>query len=304
MIISIKKWIKKHVILYRILSSMHSTYSKLMVPIRVLNNFRRVKKYYYNTSDNLILEAIRALEKNRRSMIPFDFIQKYQNLDYKIFNEFAEYPSISILGNQVYFPKETTTIQIFEAVKTHFIEQDPESPHRYINNKAKIKGHSAVLIGASDGLFALELFDSFQHIFLFESDPKWIEPLKKTFEHCYQKITIVNKFVSDKTSGKEIRLDDYFKDYIYPIDFLQSDVEGTACLVLKGAESILHNNVLKLAIACYHNSTESFEIQKILINSGFKISFSKKFVYMWMHNLKEPYFRNGVLYAQKDQETN
>jgi hypothetical protein len=162
-----------------------------------------------------------------------------------------------------------------------------------------LKGHTAILIGASDGLFAFEIIDVFEHIFLFEADPNWIEPLNRTFENYKHKITVINKFVSDKTTEKEITLDTYFHNYSNTIDFLQADVEGVACSVLKGAEHILDNNKMKMAIACYHHSTESSEIQKSLNNSGFQISFSKKFVYMWMQKLKEPYFRYGVLYAEK-----
>lgn len=300
MLTSIKKRIKKNIVLYKILSFIHINYVNcLIVPLRALNNFRRVKSYYFNTSDELIKEVLRVLNIDYHRMIPFDFVQKYQNQNYKIFNEGVGYPGILIDGHQIYFPQKTKNTQIFDAVKTHFVEQDPESPHKYIYDKSKVQGHTAILIGASDGLFALEIIDSFQHIFLFESDPNWIEPLKKTFESYQQKITIVNKFVSDKTSDKEITLDTYFYDYNNSIDFLQADVEGAACMILNGAMRILKDNQIELAIACYHTSIESSEIQNILINLNFKISFSKKFVYMWMHDLKEPYFRNGVLYAEK-----
>jgi hypothetical protein len=302
MIVRLKTILKRNNAIYRILQYLHENYVIYIVyPLRASNNLKHLKKHYLNTSDELIKEAIRVLNNNSHLMIPFDYIQKYVDPHYKIFSESYGHTGISIDGHKIYFPQKTKKRQIIEAVKNHCVEQDPESPHNYLLDKSKIHGHTAILIGASDGLFALEIVDSFQHIFLFESDPNWIEPLRKTFEPYQQKVTIVNTFISDKTSDKEMTLDGFFNGYKHSVDFLQADVEGAACAVLKGGEGILRDNQMKIALACYHTYAESSEIQNILVNSGFSISFSKKFVYMWMHDLKEPYFRNGVLYAEKVQ---
>jgi hypothetical protein len=111
----------------------------------------------------------------------------------------------------------------------------------------------------------------------------------------------VNKFVADKISEGQINLDTYFYDYKYSIDFLQADIEGAACLLLKGAEKILKENKITIALACYHTHSESRDLQKTLENLGYQTWFSNNFVFMWMQKLKEPYIRKGVLYGEKIQ---
>jgi len=98
-----------------------------------------------------------------------------------------------------------------------------------------------------------------------------------------------------------MRLDDIFKNYIHSIDFLQADVEGAACVLLKGAKNILTTFSPKLAIACYHTHKESDEISEILAELKYEIFFSQKFVYLWMQRLKAPFFRSGVLFAVKNK---
>jgi hypothetical protein len=296
----IKNEIKKILILYKVYSILKSIYySVLLFPIRASINYRRFQKYYFNTQDELIKEAIPILGRHNRIMIPFNFTEKYWSRKYSQLYSNNYFPTIEVDGHKVYFPRKTSKKQVLEEVRNNFIEQDPESPHRYISDKWKIHGHTAVLIGASDGLFALEIINSFQHIFLFESDKEWIAPLKKTFEMYKEKITIVNSFVSDKIVDEQVTLDGFFENYKNPIDFLQADVEGNAYLLLKGAEKILTENSMKIALACYHTNSESTDLKTFLEKLGYGISFSNKFVFMWMQNLIEPYVRKGVIYGEK-----
>lgn len=283
---------------YHYLNKLYTIY--FVYSLNSFINYEKISRYYLGTSDTIVAEAIRALSKNKRMMIPFEYTKKIKNQKYEIFNLASDYPGVLINGKQIYFPINTKKKQIAEAMQVHFIEQDPESPHRYILDKSKISGHTAILIGASDGIFALEIMDYYKHIFLFESDINWIEPLTRTLEQYKNKITIVNKYVSDKLSDTETTLDSYFYDYKYSIDFLQADVEGAAYELLKGGREILEKNNIKLAIACYHYHNEAELIGEILQVMGYKVTFSKRFVYMWMQKLKEPYFRKGILFGDKD----
>jgi hypothetical protein len=273
----------------------------ILYPIRSRINLKNLIKYYgTNNSNQDINEAINLLNKKNCLMIPFNYVSKYENLHFEINFDSEYYPFIVVNNNEVYFPKGTSAKDLLGSVKTHFIEQDIESPHRYVAPYTIMNGHTAVLVGASDGLLALDLMDIFEHIFLIEADENWIIPLKKTFKkHLEKKITIIQAFATDINDGSSKRLDDIFKDYIYPIDFLQADVEGAACVLLKGAKNLLTTFSPKLAIACYHTHEESDEISVILGSLNYKISFSQKFVYMWMQRLKVPFLRNAVLYAVK-----
>jgi hypothetical protein len=180
------------------------------------------------------------------------------------------------------------------------MEQDSESPHNYISENHNIHGHTAVLIGASDGIFALEIMDSFTHIFLFECDPLWLTPVTLTLEPYKDKCTVVNKFVSSKDEEDNITLDTFYDQYQFPIDFMQHDVEGNSVSILKGSSNILVKNNMHLSIACYHTASEAQEVEDLLIEKGYSCSYSKKFVLLWMQKLEKPYIRKGVIYASKE----
>jgi hypothetical protein len=296
MITNIKNRIRNVKYLNTILYFLHKLYViNIVYKIRAYRNFSNLKEYYSNNSNEKIIEAIQELKKNKKLMIPFRYIKKYDKLAFDVID--SEYPSLKINNNIVYFPTNTNRRDILGAVKTHFIEQDVESPHKYFIDKTEIQGHTAILVGASDGLLALDIIDSFKHIFLIESDNNWIEPLRKTFAPYKEKITIINTYASDLTTDKEKKLDDLFANYEYSIDFLQADVEGAAIKLLKGTEIILNRYRPKLAIACYHSHDEAMEIEDLIKILNYKISYSQKFVYLWMQDLKPPYLRKGVLYA-------
>ena len=245
MLHTIKTVLRQNKSLFRVLSFLNKIIViHILYPFRAKSNFKNLKKYYtLNNSNEFINEAIRVLSTNNRLMIPFKFIEKYDNINYEISIDVAGYPSININNHLIYFPKHTKKQDIIGAVKTHFIEQDEESPHKYITDQTK--GHTAILVGASDGLLALDLLNSFEHIYLIESDINWIEPLTKTFNSYKEKITIINSYASDTTMGDQKKLDDIFKDYKYPIDFLQADVEGAACMLLNGAKNTIQQHLPK-----------------------------------------------------------
>lgn len=62
------------------------------------------------------------------------------------------------------------------------MEQDEQSPHRYITERFSVeKGEVGIDIGAAEGIFALQVIDSVEHIYLIEADADWCEALKATF---------------------------------------------------------------------------------------------------------------------------
>lgn len=300
MLKKIKSILHRNQLLYNLLFNLYKTIVLLFLyPYRAKKNFSKFKKYYFNNSTESISEAIKMLNTNNKLMIPFKFINKYDKINYEIIHDDFGYPAVKINNNLIFFPKETTNKDILGSVKTHFIEQDEESPHKYFIDKSQLFGHTAILVGASDGLLALDLIDSFKHIYLIESDKNWIEPLKKTFCLFKEKITILNIYASDISTGNQKKLDDIFKSYEHSIDFLQADVEGAAGILLKGAENMLYDHMPKIAIACYHTHNEASDIKNILEKFNYKTSFSQKFVYNWNHYLQEPFIRKGVIYADK-----
>ena len=90
-----------------------------------------------DNSNEKIIEAIQELKKNKKLMIPFRYIKKYDKLAFDVID--SEYPSLKINNNIVYFPTNTNRRDILGAVKTHFIEQDVESPINILLIKLKYK---------------------------------------------------------------------------------------------------------------------------------------------------------------------
>jgi hypothetical protein len=271
----------------------------ILYPIRKIRNKFLFQQFYNGSTDEVIKEASEFIEKYGFEMIPFNFTLKYRT-SIKVFNDHSSgYPYVIIDGHKVFFPK-TSNDNIIKAVKDALMEQDNESPHNYISENHNVHGHTAVLIGASDGIFALEIMDSFKHIFLFECDPLWLTPVTLTLEPYKDKCTVVNKFVSSKDEKDNITLDTFYDQYQFPIDFMQHDVEGNSLSILKGSSNILVKNNIHLSIACYHTASEAQEVEDLLIEMGYSCSYSKKFVLLWMQKLEKPYIRKGVIYASKE----
>jgi hypothetical protein len=291
--------IKRMTIIYNFIKYLYSLYGKVITPIRKRKNFHLFKKYYLNSSNQEIKESIEFMKQNGIAMIPFYFTLKY-NKKYEVFSDDPSgYPYALVNTNKIFFPKKNSKEEINKAIQIALMEQDPESPHKYISNNIRVSGHTALLIGGSEGMFALEIVNSFEHIFFFECNKEWISPVSLTLKNYEKKITIVNKFVSESKNGDQINLDDFFRDYSYPIDFMQNDVEGNAISILKGSKQILKKNNVNLAIACYHSNYESTELSEFLSNEGYNCSFSDKFVFAWGQKLQKPYTRKAVLYAKK-----
>ena len=80
---------------------------------------------------------------------------------------------------------------------------------------------------------------------------------------------------------------------------MQQDVEGNSLSILKGSRQILTKNNIYITIACYHTRNEANDLKVIFESVKYSCSYSQKFVFMWMKNLKKPYIRKAVLYAKK-----
>jgi hypothetical protein len=107
-------------------------------------------------------------------MIPYEFRNKCEDQKIVVLHDGKSNHSFVILGDKkVYFPKGFSPVEIREAVKNALIEQHDKSPHRYLTDQFNIDhGDTAILVGASDGIFCLSIIDKASKIYLFESDMK------------------------------------------------------------------------------------------------------------------------------------
>ena len=72
----------------------------------------------------------------------------------------------------------------------------------------------------------MEIIEEAKHVYLFEQDEQWLEAIRATFEPWQDKVTIVQKYVSDHNSSREQTLDDFFNNQTNEHLFLKMDIEG------------------------------------------------------------------------------
>ena len=80
--------------------------------------------------------------------------------------------------------------------------------------------------GCAEGYSSLEIIEEAKHVYLFEQDEQWLEAIRATFEPWQDKVTIVQKYVSDHNSSREQTLDDFFNNQTNEHLFLKMDIEG------------------------------------------------------------------------------
>ncbi len=265
-----------------------------------------IRNYYRRTNDEEIKKITSFLIENEVQMIPYEFTKKYQAGDVTVYTDRAsEYPYAIVDNNKVFFPKEFNSEEIRTRVALALMEQDNDSPHKYLSDTINIEpGDTAVLIGASDGIFCLSIIEKTKKVYLFEPDKKWSMPLKLTLGKYIDKVEIIDKYISDMDDDENITLDNFFKSKKESVNFIQADIEGSEKKLLFGGKNLLNqSNRLKLSICAYHKDSDFTELSNLLISAGFNISSSSGYMIMWMQiPCRAPYLRKGVIYASKQLE--
>ncbi len=247
--------------------------------------------------------VLNYLRKNSIAIFPYDFQDEYQAQDIEVFDD-REKGMCYVLqdGKRLYFKKRWGKQKIRNLYNLLSKEQDIRSPHRYLTEQFRFEdGEVLVDVGAAEGNFALSVVEKASKIVLFETDKAWIEPLQATFEPWKDKVTIVQKFVSDVTNATNTTLDDYLS-----LDgsgvFLKIDVEGAESRLLEGAKRILgQQDRVKAAVCTYHKQNDEKEFTELLSNYSFQVSPSDGFMLFYFDKkIKAPYFRRGLIRAVRN----
>lgn len=298
----IKNYIKsKFPRLYTLLGKTKALHVSRLIEEQKKNLPVILKNYFKGTKDSEILQILAFLENNPLQMFPYEFTKKYSSESMKVFeNHVSGYPYAMIQNSKVFFPKSFSPEDIKVAVKEAILEQDVESPHRYLNGTVNLQGDDvAALAGASDGAFCLDIIEKVKKVYLFEPDPMWHEPLNLTLDKWRGKFEIVPKFVSDSNDNQSVTLDSFFaRERDYPT-FIQADIEGCETRLLTGAKKLLEaGRRMRFSICSYHQPEDFEEISEILARNGFHVQPSRGYMLMWMQApLPKPYLRRGVVYA-------
>jgi len=282
------------------------------VRLRIYNrrakiNNERIKNdvlsYYKKnpTTDSEIIEALDFLKRNPISALPYSFYLTYlqKNIEVK-YDKLNQFPYVMHGKHKLYFKKSWDKERIISSYKVLLAEQDKNSPHCYLSDSYKLESNSVVIdVGAAEGIFAINEMDKISHLYLLEPDPEWVETLKLTYSIWSDKITIIDKFVSDRDNDSCITLDNYFKDFKI-IDFLKIDVDGGEQDLINGAANTISDKVNKLVICTYHKADDNEIFSTYLKSKNFKFANSKRYMlYYFFDNFTPPYFRRGIIQAEK-----
>ena len=184
---------------------------------------RNFIKCYKHTSDPEILEMVSYIKQTGQ----FGMINKHLKNDYENFipdvKKDTDRNLFYVLDNHrpIYWAKKLDEKEIGNQYKGIKVEQDPYSPHCYLDEddiryikQFKLNGGKIVSIecGAMEGMFTRELVDLIDDAYMFECEEDWKEALCATFSDYQERTHIVSKYVSNVTNENMVSIDSYFAD--------------------------------------------------------------------------------------------
>lgn len=280
-------------------------YVEPVVPIleeRIRKKYRQ-ELYQNKRIESDLREVLEYIKDHPVHMYCYPFYDEYVHHNTPIyFDEEKQLYYAYYHSNKIYFSKKMDTEQKARSYyNSVLMEQDVRSPHCYHNGRCmeNVSG-VCVDIGAAEGIFALDVIDKVDHIYIIEVDAEWIEALRYTFEPFMEKVTIVQKFVSNIDNDLCTRLDTLFQKI--NIDYIKMDIEGGELEALQGSESLLKKNNINLAVCVYHHSNDNCEIGEWLQKRGYKTENSHGYILCqgdWELESDETDFRKGLIFAQK-----
>lgn len=225
---------------------------------------------------------------------PYPYYFDYMNrkVDYN-FDVSTSLPYINHFGKRLYF-KPMSKDKVINTYQTLLLEQDVRSAHCYVEDYNSLKGKIILDVGTAEGIFALNAIEFAEHIYLFECEKEWIKPLNATFKAYMDKVTIVEKYISDYTEDNFITLDHYFDNKMVNNLFIKMDIEGFERKALAGSMSLFNNCIdLSGAVCVYHKFDDERVISSFLTKNNCKYSKTNGYVY------NERCLRTGVIRFSK-----
>ena len=221
------------------------------------------RKKYYN--------EIRFLNESAKKdfsysyIFPYSFVFDYDLDSIKVLSD-KDKGLFYVIHNdkKLYFKRDFQENQVKVAYYCSLIEQDTNSPHKYLNDNFKINFNDTVVdIGAAEATFSLEVIESINKLYVFESDEGWIEALEATFEPWKEKVSVINKYVSNIDDDYNTILDSIIGKT--KVNFIKIDVEGAEYKIIQGAKKTLkNNNSLRIAICTYHRENDAVKLIPLL----------------------------------------
>ena len=190
---------------------------------------KKINMYYANNNGDSVKTELEYIKNNGLGVFNYEFTEKYNTKDVEVLldDDNGLRYVYDDSGHKLYFSRKMTESQIVDYYRGLLMEQDEESPHRYIDSELKERLYDTVLdLGGAEGNFALSIIEHVKDVYIFECDENWIEALNYTFEPWKEKVHIVKKFVSNENKGDVVKLDDIEELSNAKIDLIKMDIEG------------------------------------------------------------------------------
>ncbi|MBQ8318567.1 MAG: FkbM family methyltransferase [Lachnospiraceae bacterium] len=282
----------------RIINYIHSLYIHSDVWKRKLK--KEIKEYFASNEYGKYKSELNYIQNKGLEVFNYDFTDKYcaKEIEISCDDRNGLKYLYDDMGHKLYFPRKMSKKQIVDYYRTLLMEQDDDSPHKYLDAELQERHYDTVLdLGGAEGNFALSVIEHSENVYIFEYDEDWVEALRFTFEPWKEKVHIIKRFVSDYSRGDVVKLDDIESLRDSKIDLIKMDIEGEELNALIGAKSILDVNPQCVLLLCvYHKANDYKEITNYL--EGYRVQKRKnKILFIYDKNIKPPYFRYGVIKA-------
>lgn len=274
----------------------------LLCEIKSIFLKNKVLKYLIKNNNNETEDIINFLKKSKKLPIfPYSFVEKY---DLKVHNikKDGKYLYTDFENNKLYFSvKYRNKFRAQRYLNNLLIEQDTESPHRYLSPNIDLNSNEIIFfdIGGAEGLISLQLINKVKKIYIFECNEKWINALNKTFEKYKDKVEIINKYVTNKIDEHNITIDEFIKQKGLENEkiLIKMDIEGCEEQALTGAQKTIERVEDIDWLICTYHLQESERIVRDFFKN-YNIETSKGYMfYYYDYSFKEPYLRRGVIRA-------
>ncbi|MDR2955054.1 MAG: FkbM family methyltransferase [Prevotella sp.] len=267
---------------------------------------KRIVQYYQNKKieDKSLKDAFKYIRSEGMAVFPYYFRENYNRRKVTVYQDEASgMKYVKYKEKDLYFPVDMTDMDVQGAYAALLVEQDRQSAHRYLTDTFDVNEDDILLdVGAAEGILSLDVVEKVKKIFLFEVEERWIKALNKTFEPWKDKITIVNKYVSNVNDDNSITLDSLIKSFGEGSIFLKLDVEGAEEKALEGAKELLTSGEYKCkaAICTYHKQNDYEVLSKKMKDMSYEVETSDGYM-LFVHdpNLDEPYFRHALIRCRK-----
>lgn len=251
------------------------------------------------------------LIKHGLNTYPYDYIFKYNVSNEKIGRNSLGNTYVLHGGRQLFFPtSEKYSEELIK--KTHLLsttEQDIESPHRYLDEDENMEKYVFFDIGCQEASLPLEFVDKLKHLYLFEVDSEWNNPLERTYAEWADKVTIINKYVGDNDSDNTIRLSSFIShlqqenqlDLSCDKIFIKMDIEGAEESVFADLLAIMKQaKNMKIALCLYHKYNTENRIREMVPDGYYMRTRDTYMLFQPLNNdCRYPFFRHGVARVER-----